>query len=76
MIVIPLKEINLLLGSIHSEGVEKSSEDSDRRSDDGSSGHGGLESNNRCDDNNNTLDGVADGMGDGVDLQERKKSEG
>jgi len=58
----------LLLGRVHSKGVKKGSEDSDRRSDDAASAHWSLEGNNGSNDDDNTLDGVSNSMGDWVNL--------
>mmetsp|Transcript_1829 Transcript_1829/g.2738 ORF Transcript_1829/g.2738 Transcript_1829/m.2738 type:complete len:327 (+) Transcript_1829:137-1117(+) len=64
----------LLFGCIHGKRIEKGSKDSNGGSDDRSSRHGSLEGDNRCDDDNNTLDGISNSVSDGVDLSERKES--
>jgi len=65
--VVPKK--GLFLGGIHGKRIQEGSRDGDGRSNDRSGTHGGLESNNRCDDDNNTLDGVSNGMCYGVNLR-------
>jgi len=63
----------LLLCRIHSKRIEKSSGNSDTRSNDRTSAHRGLECNNRSNDDHNTLDGVTDSMGDRVDLKQKSR---
>lgn len=58
--------------SIHSKGVKESSKNGNGRSDDGSSAHGCLESNNGGDDDDNTFDGVSNSVCDGVNLFYRR----
>jgi len=60
--------------SIHSKGVKESSKNGNGRSDDGSSAHGCLESNNGGDDDDNTFDGVSNSVCDGVNLSESQES--
>ena len=61
--------ILLRLGRVHGEGVHEGAGDGDGRADDGSRGHGGLEGDDGGHDDDDALDGVADGVGDGVDLR-------
>jgi len=58
----------LLLGAIHGEGVHEGAGDGDGGTDDGTGGHGGLEGDDGGNDDDDALDGVAHGVGDGVDL--------
>ena len=60
--------ILLRLGRVHGEGVHEGTGDGNGRTDDGAGGHGGLEGDDGRHDDDDALDGVADGVGDGVDL--------
>mmetsp|Transcript_30194 Transcript_30194/g.61580 ORF Transcript_30194/g.61580 Transcript_30194/m.61580 type:complete len:432 (-) Transcript_30194:61-1356(-) len=63
------------LGGVHGQGVQESTGDGDGGSDDGSGGHGRLEGDDGRDDDDDALDGVADGVGDRVDLSEGQEGD-
>ena len=65
----------LFLGSVHCQGVQQSSEDGNTGTDDGSSAHGGLEGDHGGDNDDDTLDGVSNGVGHRVDLSEGKEGD-
>ena len=54
--------------------VEQRAEDGDGRADLAEGGDGVPEDDDRSEDDDNALDGVSDGMGDGVDLRRRKNN--
>lgn len=60
----------LFLGGVHGQGVQQGTSNGDGGSDDRSGAHWCLEGNNGSDDDDNTLDGVSDGVCDRVDLSE------
>eukprot|EP00977_Amphora_coffeiformis_P026572 scaffold27929_cov176-Amphora_coffeaeformis.AAC.2 len=61
------------LGGVHGQRVHESTGNSNGRTNDTSGTHGCLKCHNRSNDDDNTLNGVTDGMGDGVDLAQRQK---
>ena len=67
--------ICLFLGRVHGQGIQKSSGNGDRGSNDRSGAHGCLEGNDRGDNDDDTLDGVSDSVRDGVDLSEGQEGD-
>ena len=67
--------MHLFLGGVHGQGVQQGTGNGDGGSNDRSSAHWCLEGNNRGDNDDNTLDGVSNGVRDRVDLSEGQESD-